>query len=33
MGKKILNSKFIYVMLSVLLSFVLWLYVGSEANP
>lgn len=33
MGKKILNSKWIYVILSVLLAFVLWLYVGREANP
>ena len=33
MGKKILNSKWIYAVLSVLLAFVLWLYVGQEANP
>ena len=33
MGKKILNSKWIYVILSVLLAFALWLYVGREANP
>ena len=33
MGKKILNSRWLYAALSVLLAFVLWLYVGREANP
>lgn len=33
MGKKILNSKVFYAAISILLAFVLWLYVGREANP
>ena len=33
MGKRILNSKVFYVVISILLAFVLWLYVGREANP
>ena len=33
MGKKILNSRWLYAVLSVLLAFVLWLYVGQDANP
>ena len=33
MGRKILNSKIFYMVVSLLLAFVLWLYVGREANP
>lgn len=33
MGKKILDSRWLYAILSVLLAFVLWFYVGQEANP
>ena len=33
MGKRILNSKWFYMVVSLLLAFVLWIYVGREANP
>ena len=33
MGRKILNSKAFYMVISLLLAFALWLYVGREANP
>ena len=33
MGRKILNSKIFYMVMSLLLAFALWLYVGREANP
>lgn len=33
MGKKILNSKWFYMIISFLLAFILWIYVGREANP
>lgn len=33
MGKKITDSRWFYIVVSLLLSFVLWIYVGKEANP
>ena len=33
MWKKITDSKWFYIVVSLLLTFVLWLYVGKEANP
>lgn len=33
MWKKIADSRWFYVVVSVLLAFILWLYVGNEANP
>ena len=33
MWKKITDSKSFYMVLSLLLSFVLWLYVGGAVNP
>lgn len=33
MWKKITDSKWFYIVVSLLLAFVLWLYVGKEANP
>lgn len=33
MGRKILDSKIFYMVISLLLAFVLWVYVGREANP
>ena len=33
MGKKITDSRWFYVVISLLMAFVLWIYVGKEANP
>ena len=33
MGKKITDSRWFYIIVSLLLAFVLWIYVGKEANP
>lgn len=33
MGKKITDSRWFYIVISLLLAFVLWIYVGKEANP
>ena len=33
MWKRITESKWFYIVLSVLLAFILWIYVGKEANP
>lgn len=33
MGKKITDSRWFYIVVSLLLAFVLWIYVGKEANP
>lgn len=33
MGKRITDSRWFYVIISLLLAFVLWIYVGKEANP
>ena len=32
MGTKILNSRWFYVVLSILLAFLLWVYVGNDPN-
>ena len=32
MGTKILNSRWFYVVLSILLAFLLWVYVGTDPN-
>ena len=33
MGKKITDSRWFYIVISLLLAFILWIYVGKEANP
>lgn len=33
MGKKITDSKWFYIVISILLAFILWVYVGKEVNP
>ena len=33
MVKKITDSKWFYILVSILLAFALWIYVGKEANP
>ena len=33
MVKKITDSKWFYILVSILMAFVLWIYVGKEANP
>lgn len=33
MEKKITDSRWFYVIISILLAFILWIYVGKEANP
>ena len=33
MWKKLTDSKTFYIVLSLVVAFVLWLYVGSEVNP
>jgi YbbR domain-containing protein len=33
MWKRITESKWFYIVLSILLAFILWIYVGKEANP
>ena len=33
MGKRVTDSRWFYVIVSLLLAFILWIYVGKEANP
>ena len=33
MVRKITDSKWFYILVSLLLAFALWIYVGKEANP
>lgn len=33
MGKKITDSRWFYILLSILIAFALWVYIGKEANP
>ena len=33
MMKKITDSRWFYILVSILMAFVLWVYVGKDANP